>query len=95
MTPKRARRHLLDRAPPPVAVRQRTIALVVLAAFAGVAPAADAVHRDRQVLVGLGADRAEAHGAGREALDDFARRLDLVERDGLLCWSQLPHAAQA
>src|SRR3972149_2221526 len=28
------------------------------------------------------ADRAEGHGAGREALDDFLRRLDFLERHG-------------
>ena len=33
--------------------------------------------------VRLAADRAEAHRAGREALDDLARRLDLVERHRL------------
>ena len=31
----------------------------------------------------LGTDRAVAHGAGREALDDLAGRLDLVQRHGL------------
>ena len=46
-----------------------------------VRPAAKAVHRDRQRLVRLGGDRAVAHRAGREALDDLAGRLDLVERD--------------
>ena len=58
----------------------RLEALLALAAFAGVALAADAVHRDREVFVRLGADRAEAHRAGGEAFDDLGRGLDLVER---------------
>ncbi len=41
------------------------------------------------VLVRLRADRAEAHGAGREALHDLARGLDLVERDGLSVGDEL------
>ena len=53
----------------------------VLPALAGVRLAAEAVHRDRERLVRLARDRAERHRAGREALDDLARRLDLVERD--------------
>ena len=56
------------------------IAQRVLAAFAGVRLAADAVHRDRERRVRLGRDRAEAHRAGREALDDLLRRLDFVDR---------------
>ena len=69
-------------------------ALLALAAFAGVALAADAVHRDREVFVRLGADRAEAHRAGGEALDDLRRRLDLVERHGGAVRREVPHAAQ-
>ena len=45
--------------------------------------AAEPVHRDRERLVRLARDRAEAHRAGAEALDDLARRLDLLERDRL------------
>src|SRR5690606_1719497 len=33
--------------------------------------------------MGLGGDRAQRHGAGGEALDDFLGRLDFVERNGL------------
>src|ERR671910_931147 len=44
---------------------------------------ADAVHRDREVLVRRGADRPERHRAGDEPLDEFLRRLDLLERDRL------------
>ena len=53
----------------------------VLAALAGVGLGADAVHRDGEGLVGLVRDRAVGHGAGGEALDDLADRLDLVDRD--------------
>jgi hypothetical protein len=49
-------------------------------ALAGVGLAADAVHRDRQGRVRFPADRAEAHRAGRKALDDRGGRLDLLER---------------
>ncbi len=56
-------------------------ALDVLAALTRVRPAAEAVHRDCQCLVRLGGDRAVAHRAGGEPLDDLAGRLDLVERN--------------
>ena len=46
------------------------IARRVFAALAGVRLAADAVHGDRERGVRLGRDRAERHGACREALDD-------------------------
>ncbi len=75
-----ARRHLLDRAALRVAVGHRQEALGVLAALAGVGLAAEAVHRDRQRLVRLLADRAVGHRAGGEALDDRLDRLDLVDR---------------
>src|SRR5262249_27762565 len=38
------------------------------------------VHRDRQRLVRLAADRAERHRAGAEAAHDALDRLDLLER---------------
>src|ERR1043165_141575 len=47
-----------------------------LAALAVVPLAADPVHGDRERGVGLARDRAERHGAGREALDDLGRGLD-------------------
>ena len=53
----------------------------VLPAFTGVRAAAETVHRDRERLVRLARERAERHRAGREALDDLRRGLDLVERD--------------
>ena len=55
--------------------------------------AADAVHGDGERGVRLAADRAEAHRAGGEALDDLGRRLDLVERDRLVGRLELHQAA--
>ena len=72
---------LLDRRAHRVAVRQRLEAVGFLAAFAGVGLAADAVHGDGERGMRLARDRAERHGAGGEALDDFLRRLDLLDRD--------------
>ena len=76
-----ARRHLLDGAAleSPFGIGHE--ALGVLAALARVGLAAEAVHGDGQGLVRLGRDRAVAHRAGGEALDDLADRLDLVDRD--------------
>ncbi len=67
---------LLDRAVALIVVARR-----VLAALAGVAEAAQPVHRDRQRLVGLDAGRAVRHRCGREAPDDRLDRLHFVERD--------------
>ena len=93
-----ARGHLLDLGAHRIAVRQRLVAVQFLAAFAGVGLAADAVHGDGKRGVRLAADRAERHGAGREALDDLLGGLDLVERDGLaahlLGGLDAEHAAQ-
>ena len=74
--------HLLDRAARRIAVRHWRIAARILAALAGVRLAADAVHGHGQHFVGLGADGAETHGAGGEALDDLAFGFDLVDFDG-------------
>src|SRR6185312_14926484 len=68
------RRHLLDRAAPPVAVLVAVEAVDVLAALTRIRPPAKAVHRDCQRLMRLGGDRAVAHRTGREALDDLAGR---------------------
>ncbi len=74
------RGHLLDLRAHRVAVRQRPVAIGFLAAFTRVRLAADPVHGDGKRGMRLAADRAERHGAGREALDDLLGRLDLVER---------------
>ena len=84
-----ARGDLLDRRAALVVVARR-----VLAALAGVRLAAEPVHRDREGLVRLARERAEAHRAGREALDDLRPRLDLLERDRRLVGADLEQAAQ-
>ena len=56
-----------------------SVARGVLAAFAGVALAADAVHRDCQRLVRLTGDGAVAHRAGLEALHDGRDGLDFLD----------------
>jgi hypothetical protein len=66
---------------PQVAVLVALVADGVLAALAGVRLAAEAVHRDGEVLVRLAADRSERHGARLEALHDLRGRLDLVDRN--------------
>ncbi len=66
----------------------------VFAAFAGIGFAAHAVHGDGQRLVGFLADGAERHGAGGEALDDFARGLDFFERHGFGSFLEFEEAAQ-
>ena len=74
-----ARRDLLDRRSLGIAVGQRLEAGVVFPSFARVALAAQAVHGDGQRFVRFGGDRAEAHRAGAESLDDLGGRFDLVE----------------
>jgi hypothetical protein len=59
-----AGRHLLDRTARASRRWRPAEARRILAAFAGVGLAADAVHRDGQRLVRLGADRAVGHRAG-------------------------------
>ena len=72
---------LLDPRAALVAVGVGRVAADVLAALAGVRHPADPVHRHRERLVRLGRERAEAHPAGGEALEDLGDRLDLVDRD--------------
>ena len=79
-----ARRHLLDGRAHGIAVGQRLETIGLLTALAGVRLAADAVHGDGERGVGLAADRAEAHGAGREALDDGGSRFDFVDGNRLV-----------
>ena len=76
-----ARRDLLDRAVLRVAALIRPgVARGILAAFAGVRLAADAVHRDGERLVRLAGDRAVAHRARLETLQNFVHRLDFLDR---------------
>ena len=89
LTPKRPEATCLiaERRESPLASRR--VADGVLPALAGVRAPAEAVHRDRQRLVGLARERAERHRAGREVLDDLLRRLDLLERQPLVLGQQL------
>ena len=72
-----AGRHLLDGTAARVAVRIGCEPTDRFAAFARVRPGAEPVHRDRQCLVRLSRDRAVAHGAGGEPLDDLGGRFHL------------------
>src|SRR3546814_7527566 len=74
-----ARCHLLDPAAHRIAIGQRNEPFGLLAAFARIRAPADAVHGDGQRGMRFVADRAEAHRPGAEALDDFARRFNLIE----------------
>ena len=73
---------------------QRLETLGILAAFTGIRLAADTVHGDGQRGVRFGRDRAERHGAGGKALDDFLGRLDFVERDRTALRLEFEQAAQ-
>jgi hypothetical protein len=91
-----SRSHLLDGRALRIAraVRQRPVALRLLAALAGVGLAADGVHRAGQRRARLVADGTERHGPGGETLDDLHRRLDLIDGDGLIRPFQLHQAAE-
>ena len=82
-------RHLLDRAAP-----LRAEARLVFSALARIALAADAVHRDGQRLVRFLRNRAVAHGAGGEPLDDLLRRLHLFQRNRFVRALDLEQSAQ-
>src|SRR5207249_749416 len=62
-----------------IAVRFPDVPGRVFAAFAGIAPAADAVHRDGERFVRFLADRTVTHRAGLETFDDGVHRLDLLD----------------
>ena len=81
--PEAPGRHLVDRRAAEVAVRVADVAIGVFATLAGVRLAAEAVHRDGEVLVRLLGDRPVRHRTGREALHDLRDRLHLVERHRL------------
>ena len=92
--PETPRCHLLDGRTHGIAVLQGLVAHRVLAALAGIGLAADPVHGDGQVGVGLPRDRPERHGAGGEALDDLAHRFDLVQGQRHARALEAEHAAQ-
>ena len=71
---------LFDGAVGPVAVLLTFKTAGILAAFAAVRLAADAVHGDRQSLVGFGAKCPERHAGRGEAAADLLDRLDLFDR---------------
>ena len=87
-----ARGHLLDRRAHGIAVGHGLEPVRLLAALAGIRLAADPVHRDREGRVRFARDRTERHRSRREPLDDFARRLDLVERRRRLGRDELEQA---
>ena len=80
--PEPCRGDLLDPGIVPTTVRRRRIPGGVLPALTGVRGPAGLLDADGQRLVGLGAQRADAHRRHDEAADDVARRFDLGERDG-------------
>ena len=69
---------LLDGAVPGIAVGIVHVARGIFAAFAGVALAANAVHRDGERFVRFLADGAVGHRAGFEPLDDRFNRFDFL-----------------
>ncbi len=77
------RRHLLDITVLGISIRKRNEPLRIFTAFAGVALAAESVHRDRQRFVRFLADRPKRHGAGVETLDDFLGRLHFFDGNRL------------
>ena len=78
--PEPCRGDLLDPRVVAAAVRSRDVPGRVLAALAGVGGAAGPLDPDRQRLVGLRAERADAHRRDDEAPDDRPGVLDLGER---------------
>ena len=69
---------IADRMESPFASRLEAIGL--LAAFAGIRLAADAVHGDGERGMRFARDRAERHRSGSEAAHDVLCRLDLLDR---------------
>ncbi|MNY54649.1 hypothetical protein D3C86_1905440 [compost metagenome] len=76
-----AGRHLLDGTAAKIAVRIRCEAIRMLAAFAGIALAADAVHRNRDRFVRFFGDGAVGHSSRLEALENRFDRLNFFDRN--------------
>ena len=74
-------RYLLDLVIDRRTVRERREALGILAAFTGVAAAAEGIHGFRDALMGFLAECAIAHRAGTEMMHDGVHALDLFDRD--------------
>ena len=87
-------RHLLDGGVLRVAVRFQLVPGRILAAFAGIRLAADAVHGHGEHLVRFLGDGAVAHRARLEAAHDRLDRLDLVEAHRLGGGAEVHQAAQ-
>ena len=91
---KTPRSHLLDRAILGIAIGFEHVAGRIFATLAGIAAAAETVHRDGQTLVRLLADRAVGHRSAFEAPGDRLDRLDLFNRDRFRIAFKLQQAAQ-
>ena len=85
---------LLDRRRGIVAIGARLRARRILAALAAVGFGADAVHRDGEILMRLGPERAERNPGRDQALANFGDRFDLVGRDGSTLRLQFEQVAQ-
>ena len=92
--PEPARGHLLDGAVAGIAIGIRSVAVIILAALAGVAARPDAVHGNRHGFVGFLADGAERGGAGGKTLDNFLRRLHFRQGNRRAVVLELQQAAQ-
>ena len=77
------RGHLFDGAVLRISIRFQHVAGRVFAALAGIAASTDPVHRNRQGLVRLFADRAVGHRPGLEAFADRLDRLHFVNGNRL------------
>ena len=86
--------YLLDGAGKIVAICVGLVAVLVLAAFAAVALAAQPVHGDGQALMRFLAKGTIAHGTGLEALDDRILAFHLVQRNGRAVGPQVHQAAE-
>ena len=86
--------NLLDGAVAGIAVFVGSVAVEVLAALAGVAAGADAVHGDGHGLVGFLTDGTEGRGAGGEPPDYLLGRLHLVQRHRVAAGLEIQQTAQ-
>ena len=77
---KAGRSHLFD-----LGIALAVVALLGLAALAGIAAAAQTVQGDGNGLVCFAAQCAVAHGSALEPLDDAGDRLYLLQRDAAVC----------
>ena len=92
--PEAARGHLLDGAVAGIAVGIRGVAVIILAALAGVAARPDAVHGNGHGFVGFLADGAERGGPGGKAPDNIFSRLHFRQRNRRPVILELQQAAQ-